>query len=87
LLFIKKNDKIFKYLNFRGDFVKGAQKNKTSEAQLRASLKYANSKWRPNVFIDKDIQPEIETRIAELGYKSFNEYVIALINQDIKREY
>jgi len=59
---------------------------KETEAQKRASRKYKNSKWRPNVFINKDRQSEIENRIAELGYKSFNEYVIALIDEDMKRE-
>ena len=64
--------------------MKNAQENKkTSDAQLRASLKYANSKWRPNVFIDKDKQESIETWIAEHGYKSFNEYVCALIDRDM----
>lgn len=74
-------------MNFRGDFVKNVQEKKTSDAQLRASRKYANSKWRPSIFIDKTIQPEIENRIAELGYKSFNEYVIALINQDMENKF
>ena len=64
--------------------MKNAQENKkTSDAQLRASLKYANSKWRPNIFIDKDKQAPIEQWIADHGYKSFNEYVCALIDRDM----
>lgn len=59
---------------------------KSTDAQIKAKIKYANSKWRPNVFIDKGKQPEIENRIAELGYKSFNEYVAALIDQDMKND-
>ena len=70
---------------FRGDFVKTAQENKkTSDAQLRASLKYANSKYRPNVFIDADKRESIERWFTGKGYRSFNEYVIALINKDMK---
>ena len=61
-----------------------AQEKKTSDAQLRASLKYANSKYRPNVFIDKEKQLDIEKHFKGKGYKSFNEYVIALIEEDMK---
>lgn len=59
------------------------QENKVSEAQKKAVKKYANSKWRPNVFIDKDKQEAIEAWIAEHGYKSFNEYVCRLIDKDM----
>lgn len=74
-------------MNFRGDFVKTAQENKkTSDAQLRASLKYANSKWRPNIFIDADKRELIERWFMDKGYKSFNEYVITLIDKDMGKE-
>ena len=56
---------------------------KETEAQKRASRKYKNSKWRPNVFIDKDKQEPIEKWFTEHGYKSFNEYVISLIDRDM----
>ena len=69
-------------MNFEVIFVENAQK-KTSEARLRANKKYSNSKWRPNVYIDKDKQELIERWIAEHGYKSFNEYVCALIDKDM----
>lgn len=59
-----------------------AQK-KVTDAQLRATKKYANSKYRPNVFIDKDRQTDIETHFKNKGYRSFNEYVIALIDSDM----
>ncbi len=72
-------------MNFGGGFVENAQK-KTSEARLRAAKKYSNSKWRPNVYMDKDRKSQIENRIAELGYKSFNEYVTALIDEDIQKK-
>lgn len=65
--------------------MKTAQENKkTSDAQLRASLKYANSKWRPNIFIDADKRELIERWFTGKGYKSFNEYVCALIDEDMR---
>lgn len=86
LIFTKKNDKILKSMNFRGDFVNIAQEKniKSTDAQLRAKKKYANSKWRPNVYIDMNKREEIEKHFASKGYKSFNEYVINLINEDMK---
>lgn len=67
--------------------MKTAQENKkTSDAQLRASLKYANSKWRPNIFIDADKRELIERWFMDKGYKSFNEYVITLIDKDMGKE-
>lgn len=62
-----------------------AQK-KTTEAQLKASKKYSNGKWRPNIYIDIDKRELIEKWFMNKGYKSFNEYVIALIDKDIKRK-
>lgn len=59
------------------------QEYKYSEARIRANQKYANSKWRPNIFIDKELQPNIEKHFKEKGYKSFNEYVIALVLADM----
>lgn len=57
---------------------------KSTEAQLRAKKKYANSKYRPNVFIDKDKQEAIEKHLLKRGFKSFNEYIIALIEKDME---
>ena len=62
--------------------MKNVQK-KTSEARLRASKKYSNSKWRPNIYIDTDKREPIERWYTEKGYKSFNEYVCDLIVQDM----
>ncbi len=62
------------------------EKKKTSDAHIRATNKYANSKWRPNVFIDAVKREDIEKHFASKGYKSFNEYVIALIDEDINKE-
>lgn len=60
------------------------KKRKSTDAQIKAKLKYANSKYRPNVYIDKDRQEDIEKHFKSKGYKSFNEYVIALIDEDMK---
>lgn len=60
-------------------------KRKSTDAQIRAKTKYANSRWRPAIYIDKARQEEIENRISELGYKSFNEYVGMLIDQDLRK--
>ena len=59
---------------------------RTSEAQLRANKKYSNSKWRPNVYLNMDTREDIEKHFASKGFKSFNEYVINLINQDMSNE-
>lgn len=59
---------------------------KETEAQKRASRKYKNSKYRPNVFIDADKRESIERWFTGKGYKSFNEYVCALIDEDMKKE-
>lgn len=56
---------------------------KSTDAQLRAKKKYANSKYRPNVFINKTRQADIERHFKEKGFKSFNEYVISLIDEDM----
>lgn len=59
------------------------EKKKTSEAHIRATNKYANSKWRPNIFIEATKRKDIENHFASRGFRSFNEYVIYLINQDM----
>ena len=59
------------------------KERKSTDAQIRAKTKYANNRWRPAVYIDKDKQAPIEQWIADHGYKSFNEYVCALIDRDM----
>ena len=59
---------------------------KESESQKRATRKYISGQWRPSVYIAKDKQEPIERWIAEHGYKSFNEYVCALIDRDMSSE-
>ncbi len=65
--------------------MKNIQKNKISDAQKKAVKKYANSKWRPNIFIDTDKREPIERWYTGKGYKSFNEYVCDLIDQDMEK--
>ena len=62
------------------------EKKKTSEAHIRATNKYANSKWRPNIFIDAGKREDIEKHFKNKGFKSFNEYVIYLIYHDMSNE-
>lgn len=69
-------------MNFGGVFVENNQK-KVTDAQLRASKKYANSKYRPNVYMAKEMETVVLKRIDELGYKSFNEYACALVEYDL----
>lgn len=63
-----------------------AQKKKSTDAQIRATKKYSNSKWRPNIYIDKDLQPEIEKHFRNKGYDSFNKYVVDLVLNDIRND-
>ena len=51
--------------------------------KVNSGIDYKNKKWRPSVFIDKNKQEPIERWIADHGYKSFNEYVCALIDKDM----
>lgn len=62
------------------------EKKKSTEAQIRATKKYSNSKWRPNVYLNMDKREDIEKHFNDKGYKSFNEYVIALIDADMNKE-
>lgn len=54
--------------------------------KANSGLSYKNSKYRPSVFIDKERQEDIEKHFKNKGFKSFNEYIIDLINQDMSNE-
>lgn len=69
-------------MNFEVNFMQIAQK-KTSEARLRANKKYSNSKWRPAVYLDMKKRKNIEDHFISKGFKTFNEYVCALIEKDM----
>lgn len=57
---------------------------KQSEAQKRATMKYISGQYRPSIYIDKERKEDIEKHFRNKGYKSFNEYVISLIDEDMK---
>ena len=52
------------------------QEYKYTDARIKANKKYANSRWRPNIFID------VDKRLNNHGYKSLNEYVIDCLKRD-----
>ena len=54
--------------------------------KVNTGIVYKNGKYRPNVFFDKSMQIEIEKHFREKGYKTFNEYINALVNADMSKE-
>ena len=54
--------------------------------KVNTGIDYKNRKYRPSVFIDKERQADIEKHFKNKGYRSFNEYVIALIDEDMSKE-
>ena len=54
--------------------------------KVNTGIEYKNGKYRPSVFIDKERQEDIKKHFRNKGYKSFNEYVIALVNADINKD-
>ena len=54
--------------------------------KANTGIGYKNGKYRPSVFFDKSMQAEIEKHFREEGYKSFNEYVNALVIVDMSKE-
>ena len=56
------------------------------EKKVNTGIDYKNRKYRPSIFIDKERQEDIEKLFKSKGYKSFNEYVINLIDEDMKHE-
>ena len=55
----------------------------SEERKVNTGIDYKNRKYRPSVFIDKERQKDIEKHFRDKGYKSFNEYIIALIDMDM----
>lgn len=66
--------------------MENTQNKKTSEAHIRAGKKYANSKWRPNIYLNKELREDIESHYQKKGYQSFNEYVTALVIADMQKD-
>lgn len=54
--------------------------------KVNTGIDYKNKKWRPSIFIDADKRESIERWFTGKGYKSFNEYVCALIDEDMEKE-
>ena len=52
--------------------------------KVNTGIGYKNGKYRPSVFFDKSMQIDIERHFKEKGYKSFNEYINALVLDDMK---
>ena len=56
-----------------------------TEAQKKATRNYIAKQYRPSVYIDKERQEDMEKHFKSKGYKSFNEYVNALIDEDMSK--
>ena len=54
--------------------------------KANTGIGYKNGKYRPNVFFDKSMQAEIEKHFRGKGYKTFNEYINALVSADMSKE-
>ena len=54
--------------------------------KANTGIVYKNGKYRPSVFFDKSIQIEIEKHFRGKGYKTFNEYINALVIADMSKE-
>ena len=62
------------------------KENKTSASQIKASVEYDKRKGNTTIAckVNKEYKSQIEKHYKEKGYKSFNEYLLALIEMDIK---
>lgn len=54
--------------------------------KVNTGIDYKNKKWRPSIFINADKREDIERWFSGKGYKSFNEYVCALIDEDMEKD-
>ena len=54
--------------------------------KVNSGIDYKNRKYRPSVFIDMDKRESIEKHFKEKGYRSFNEYIITLIYNDMETD-
>ena len=53
--------------------------------KVNTGIGYKNGKYRPSVFFDKSMQIDIERHFKEKGYKTFNEYINALVSDDMNK--
>ena len=56
-----------------------------AKKKVNTGIEYKNGKYRPSVFIDKERQEDLEKHFKSKGYRSFNENVIALIDEDMSK--
>ena len=54
--------------------------------KVNTGIGYKNGKYRPSVFFDKSMQAEIEKHFREEGYRTFNEYINALVSDDMNEK-
>ena len=54
--------------------------------KVNTGIRYKNGKYRPSVFFDKSMQLDIERHFKEKGYKTFNEYINALVFDDMNEK-
>lgn len=61
------------------------KENKTKESQIKASRDYDERKGNITIAckVTKDYKKEIEKHYRAKGYKSMNEYLLALIKSDV----
>ena len=61
------------------------KENKTSASQIKASVEYDKRKGLTTIAckVKKEYKAQIEKHYKGKGYKSFNEYLLALIEMDI----
>ena len=57
-----------------------------TEAQKKATRNYISKQYRPSVYIDKERQSAIEDHFKKKGYKTFNGYINALIDEDMREK-
>ena len=53
--------------------------------KVNTGIGYKNGKYRPSVFFDKSMQIDIERHFRKEGYRTFNEYVNALVSADMSK--
>ena len=59
---------------------------KEEKKKVNTGIDYKNRKYRPSIFFDKSMQIDIERHFKEKGYKTFNEYINALVSSDMSKD-
>ena len=64
------------------------KENKTSASQIKASVEYDKRKGLTTIAckVNKEYKTQIEKHYKEKGYKSYNEYIISLVDADMSKE-